>query len=85
MIGYGYLDLDSRFIHKTQDYIENVDPGFFSKNRVYILKHWKFDTEDRSSMIRMLREASDLDTPESTIRLFLRSIDYDLSKLAERP
>lgn len=81
MIGYAYLDMDLNMIHKTQHYIDEIDPGFFSKNRTYVIKHWKFDTEDRSSMTRMLRSAADLGAKDNIIRLFFKSIDYDLNQL----
>lgn len=85
MVGYAYLDLDGHLIYKTRQYIEEVDPGFFSKNSHFIIKRWKFDTEDRSNMVRLLQAVSDLipNNNGNTIKLFLRSIDYDLNNLRE--
>ena len=78
MIGYAYLDLDTKLIYKTQRYIDEVDPGFFTQNRSFILRHWKFNTEDRSSMVRLITAVQDLlPTNNGTvIKLFLQSINY---------
>lgn len=82
MIGYAYLDLDGHLIYKTQQYIDEVDPGFFTQNSHFILRRWKFDTEDRFSMIRLLQAVTDLiPNSASNIKLFLQSINYNPDNL----
>lgn len=81
MIGYCFLTYDSRLSRRVQDYIENQDPMFFSENRHNIARHWKFNTEDRNNMVRMLKDFKDLEVPSAEVLLFLRDIDFKLDSL----
>lgn len=81
MIGYAYADLDGNVVYKVASYIEEMNPGFFSQNRHLIVKHWKFDTDDTSSMIRMFRGFMDVGVRKSSSSDFIKSINYDMTKL----
>jgi hypothetical protein len=81
MIGYAYADLDGNVHHKVASYIEEHDPGFFGRHRHLIVKHWRFDTEDVSSMLRMFREFMDIGIRKSSSADFIKSINYDMTKL----
>lgn len=81
MIGYAYADLDGNVVHKVASYIDNINPGFFGQNRHLIIKHWKFDTEDHSSMIRMFRGFMDSGVRKSSSGDFIKAIGYDMTNL----
>lgn len=81
MIGYAYMDLDGHVVYKVSNYIDNINPGFFSQNRHLITRHWKFNTEDTSSMIRMLKEITDLQVTPPNMNIFIKSIGYDMRNL----
>jgi hypothetical protein len=76
MVGYCYLDLDGHVTYKTENYISSIDPGFFSNNRHLIVKYWKFDTDDRSSMVRLMRDFTDLKLQVTSVENFFRSINF---------
>jgi hypothetical protein len=76
MTGYCYLDFDGNITYKTNDYISTVDPGFFNNNKHLIVKYWKFNTEDRSSMIRLMRDFTDLKLQVTPVENFFRSINF---------
>lgn len=84
MIGYAYLDIDNYIVYKTQQYIEEVDPGFFSKNSHFIVRRWKFDTDDISSIRRMIIAFADLELQNSRIMDFFKSINFDLNTLVSK-
>ena len=83
MVGYAYSDLDGNIVYKLASYIDEVNPGFFGQNRHLIVRHWKFDTEDVQSMIRMFKGMTDLGSRKSEVANFIKSIGYDLSKLKD--
>jgi hypothetical protein len=76
MKGYAYLDIDGKVVYKPQDYIEEVNPAFFSQNSNFIVRKWKFDTESYSSMETMLAAFADLNLSPSAVHNFLQSIDF---------
>ena len=75
MKGYVTLDYDGNLHHKLYAAVQE-DPGFFSRSKDSIVKHWYFDTEDRSNFANMLRQFNDRLVSNSTIRTFLISIDH---------
>lgn len=83
MRGYAFLDLDSNVVYKVADYIENHDPGFFSTNRPFILKHWQFDTSDIDSMWRMFRGMQDMAAQRESVNNFIKTINFDMNRLKD--
>jgi hypothetical protein len=81
MIGYAYLDLDNELMYKTQDYIENDNPGFWGQNSHLILKYWKFDTEDMNNMRKLFHAITNLAVPNSNVLNFVRTIKFDMNSL----
>lgn len=83
MKGYAYADLDGNLVYKVADYIDNINPGFFGQNRHMICKHWSFDTDDVSSMIRMFKNMDDLKLRVTTTQSFIKTIGYDMTRLRQ--
>jgi hypothetical protein len=83
MKGYAYLDLDNNVIYKSADYIDNDNPGFFLQNHHYIIKHWKFNTDDARSMWTVFSALTDLKIPVSNVRAFIDCIGYDMNRLRD--
>lgn len=81
MKGYAYADLDNDIVYKTADYIDNMNPGFFSQNRHLITKRWIFDTDDLQSMMRMFRDFQDLRVTVTSSSAFLSAIGFDMTRL----
>lgn len=75
------MDLDGNVVYKVENYIDNINPGFFSQNRHLIIKHWKFNTDDPSSMLAMFRSLNDLQVRISSTNSFISSIGYDMTRL----
>jgi hypothetical protein len=76
MRGYVYLDLDRQLVFKPAEYIESDNPYFFSQNSHLIVKKWKFDMSDETSMENMFRNFKDLALPTSSVRDFADSIGF---------
>ena len=81
MIGYVYIDIDNEVVYKTQDYIENSNPGFWTQNSHLLARKYKFDTEDVGSMLRVFRAFSDMEVSVSNVRNFCSAIGYDIGRL----
>lgn len=65
MRAYVYLDTDLNVVVKTASYIENENPKFWDDNWHFIMGMWKVDTENRDTIIAMLRRILDLGLPQS--------------------
>jgi hypothetical protein len=72
--GFVYLDVDGRLVHKTYEYITTENPGFWSDNEGYILQKWEFDTENRSSIVTLLKQLQSLQVDPDVVRAFRQSI-----------
>lgn len=81
MKGYVYLDLDNVLVYKPLEYIESDNPYFFSQNQHLIVKKWKFDTEDFSSMETLYRSFADLKIDVSRVLDFSQCINFHPSML----
>lgn len=55
MVGYAYLDIELKVHYRAPEFIDSVDPNFFGRNKDYIIKSWKFDTDDQQSIDNMVR------------------------------
>lgn len=87
---YVYLDADLNLMVKTADYIENENPKFWNDNWPLIMGMWKIDTEDRDSILIMLRRILDMGLPPShfpaeRIRLLLIQIGVEPSSYFKAP
>lgn len=90
MIHYVYLDADLNLMVKTAAYIEQDNPKFWDENWHFILGMWKVDTENRDSIVIMLRRILDMGLPPShfpaeKIRLLLTQIGVDPSEFFRPP
>jgi hypothetical protein len=83
MKGYCYLSNDGKLVVKNSNYIDEVNPGFFSENKEFVLKVWKFDTDNMRSMLRMYSDFRDLELKRETVRVFSNSIGFAIEKLKE--
>lgn len=76
MKGYAYLDLDNNLVYKPAEYIDSDNPYFFIQNSHLVVKKWKFDTQDFTSMENMLRSFTDLKIDVSRTLEFLQCISF---------
>lgn len=83
MKGYAYLDLDNNVVYRVASYIDEDNPGFFAQNSHLIIKHWKFDTDNSSSMLVLFRNLNDLAVPNTKVKIFIDCIGYDMKKLKD--
>jgi hypothetical protein len=81
MRGYAYIDIDGNIVYKTAAYIESINPGFFSQNIHLITKHWKFNTEDPKSMMRLFQSINDQHPTVRAVENFVKSINFDMNSL----
>lgn len=81
MKGYAYVDIDANLVLKNPEYIETDNPLFWRENLHLIIKWWKFDTEDLSSMRTMLTQMKDLQLKAHIVTPFLEAINFDISTL----
>ena len=80
---YVYVDLDGKLGLRTYKYIMEDNPGFFSQNQGYILKHWKIDTDDNSSLWRFLKYCQDYGIQISVLNNFITQLGLTQEKLRE--
>lgn len=87
MIGYAFLDSDSRLQYRTQKFIEVDHPHFWQENKYYILRKWKFDTDDLQNMHNMFRQIREIFqssklSPELVVE-FCQMIGFDTKQLKD--
>lgn len=82
MKGYAYLDVDGLLFYKPAEYIEYDNPGFWKDNEPFILIVWKFDTEDKDSMLRMYTRFKTLKLKTQPVREFSSSINFNVESLS---
>jgi hypothetical protein len=81
MKGYAYLDIDANLVFKDYKYINEDNPFFWKDNAHLLVKWWKFDTEDLSSMRTMLTQFKDLEIKAHIVQPFLEALNFDMSVL----
>jgi hypothetical protein len=77
MKGYVYLDIDNELVLKDKNYIDNVNPTFWSENAGFIIKKWAFDTEQPSIMKSILLDFKTLQMKKQMAMRFLEAIGFD--------
>lgn len=77
---YAFVDLDGNLGLRNWDYINNDNPGFFIQNRDFIVKHWKIDTEDKSSLWRFLKYCTDFKIDKDKVLNFLKQLGIEPTK-----
>lgn len=85
MKGVAYLDADGLIGFRTQQFLDEVDPGFFSSNRALLLQAWRFSTEDIDTMRSMFRSMKALKIHDRALRDFAATIDFDMSVFRASP
>lgn len=81
MIGYAFLDSDCNLQYRTQQFIEHDNPYFWQQNKDFIMRKWRFDTEDLDIMkymfnqIREIFRSSNLNP--SSVENFCNMIGFD--------
>lgn len=85
MQGIAYLDADGLLGFRTKQFLEEVDPGFFSANRGLILQAWRFNTEDTDTMRSMFRSMKALKIHDRALRDFAATMDFDMSVFKASP
>jgi hypothetical protein len=83
MKGYAFLDNDGNLGHRPASYIEEDNPGFLQDNQHTIIRVWRFDTEDTSSMYSMYSVFKNLKLKSQSVREFSSSINFDTARLSE--
>lgn len=79
MKGVVYLDNDGNLGFRNDYFLEEVDPGFWTRNRHLVSQVWKFDTEDVSCMKNLLTSFKTRNLSAIGVRDFCRSINFDIS------
>lgn len=78
MRGYVFLGSNGILEVKTAEYIDNSDPGFFERNRRFILLVWKFDSENEGMMYDLLESFQRRQIHMTLIKEFCEKIKFDL-------
>jgi hypothetical protein len=78
MRGYAYIDNDGNIGVRSEAFIDIEDPGFWSRNAHLIDTVWKFDTEDESSMIRILTSFKNREMNKIRVEEFCSQIGFNL-------
>lgn len=81
MKAYCYLDVEGTLVIKTAEYIEMDNPAFWKINDHFILRVWKFDTEDMSSIHRMFTGFKELKLSADLVKRFADSINIHIPDL----
>lgn len=79
MKGIAYLDADAALGFRTQEFLDEIDPGFLANNRDLILKAWRFDTDDVDTVRTMFKGMRFLKVNDRLLRDFASSIGFDMS------
>jgi hypothetical protein len=82
--GYVYSDLDDNLFVLLASYIDEVDPGYWSRNHASINSVWKFDTEDDEVMTRLLASISRHEFPQHKVLLLCSAMNFDLAAFIDR-
>jgi hypothetical protein len=85
MKGYVYLDVDNELIIKDKNYIDNINPLFWSENGGFIVKKWAFDTDEPSIMKTILIDFKTLQMKKQLALRFLDAIGFDPATLRMPP
>lgn len=84
MRGYVYLDVNKTLEVKTEDYIDNEDPGFFQRARFHILLVWKFDTMNEPQMYDLMMSFKNRQLPMRTVQDFATKVGFDLASFLKK-
>jgi len=84
MRGYVYLDVAKNLEVKTEDYIDNEDPGFFQRARHHILLVWKFDSNNEGQMLDLMISFKNRQLPMRTVQDFAGKIGFDLAAFLKK-
>lgn len=84
MQGYIYLDNDSNLNFRNKEYIEVEDPGFWSRNSHFVDTVWKFDTEDDTSMFKLLSSLKRHELPNKKVIDLCKAIQFDLPSFLKK-
>jgi 1,4-alpha-glucan branching enzyme len=74
---YAYINLDNNICIKDWNYINDDNPGFFIQNKLFIIRHWYFDTEDIDSVRNMLYNMKFYKLTKAQVYEFLKNIKFD--------
>jgi hypothetical protein len=80
MKGYVYLDNDRNLSIRAYDFIENQDPGFWTRNAHLIDTVWIFDSDDYEQMSALMTSFKRLELPVQKVRDFCSQAGFDLAK-----
>lgn len=83
MKGVAFLDVDGGLGFRTQEFLDNTDPMFMTNNHAFILKAWRFDTDNFDLMYDMFRALRDLKLTSSAVVDLARAIGFDVARLKE--
>lgn len=84
MKGYVYLDPEGNLIYKDKDYIDNINPLFWTENEYFVLRVWTFDTEDDDSMWNAFLGFRNLQLKGHVVQNFCKSVGFDLEAFKQR-
>ena len=84
MKGLAFLNADGVLCFRPKEFLDE-NPSFVSSNADLIMKAWRFDTEDFSSMYDMFSRIRDLRLSIPEVTAFAKAIGFDISSLKVKP
>lgn len=76
MIGYAYLDIDGILYYKSAEYIDTENPNFWFENGEVVVEKWKFNTDNRATMVAMFVAFQRLMLKDLVVQSLLQTINY---------
>lgn len=83
MKGYVYLDNDQNLNFRDGEYIDKIDPSFWTRNYVFVDTVWKIDSEDSELMTRVLESFKNRGLRMENVKFLCQQIGFDLDKFLE--
>lgn len=80
MKGFVYLDNDWNLSVRTKEFIDELDPGFWTRNSHVIDTVWEFDSENMDSMRRLLNAFKARELRSIKVEEFCNQIGFNLAE-----
>lgn len=77
MKGWMYVTTDGSPDFRSDEFLSEC-PDFFSRNRDFIIRTWKIDTDDINMMRVALQGWGEFDPKKSDILMFCKRIGFDI-------
>lgn len=78
MKGYVYLDNDHNLNIREKQFIDEIDPGFWGRNAVWVKVVWEFDSEKEETIVPILTSLRKYELKIEIVNNFCKTIGFDL-------